>query len=140
MEKRYENMDIFEIAKYIIVRCESKRSPITSVKLNYMLFIFSEVMRKEHGKIAFTERDVDNTFLWEAVHPTYEAVYKKYRTFGALPIELKLPYEEERAILHRNFPYKAVVEDCIDKVLPMHIFELYEWYLEERITYTEMAQ
>ena len=132
-------MNIFKIARFMVVYCEVKRNPVTSVKLNYMLFMFQEVMREEHGKDVFSERDLDNFFIWEAVHPTYEKVYKTYQRFGALPIQLKLPYEEERAILQRYFPYKAVVLTCIEKVQGERLFELYEWYLQEKARYNQMA-
>lgn len=125
-------MDILDVARYVVVYTERRKEPVTSVKLNYILFAFHRLISDTYGVNLFPTVKPDNRFGYEATHPTYEKVYRAYTKYGMVPIRLKLPYEEERDILSKPFMYKSELNTCIEKIQGKHIYELYEWYLKEK--------
>lgn len=74
-------MEMEQLAKYIVMKCEEENDPITVTRLNFMLYFLREKFGKEFGKELFKSKGIYGP------KPSFHSVYMEYKKYGALPIE-----------------------------------------------------
>ncbi len=112
--------DIYDIAEYVIKRCNEQGKSISNLKLQKILYFIQAAFLVRVGKPAF-----DNEIEAWDLGPVVPAVYVKYRLYGSASI----PYIDMgiRAI---DFPfdrnYREIMDSIISNCAPYSAIQLAE--------------
>lgn len=85
-------MNVIDYADYMVLRCEKNRNPITNNHLNFMLHFLRTEFKRVFGKVIF------NKSTCIGPYPSYHECYKRYLSFGALPIKKNFSSEEKEKL------------------------------------------
>lgn len=80
-------MNVEQLARYIVAKCETDRDPVTVCRLNFMLYFLRDKFGEAFHEKLFEEKEIYGP------RPSFHSVYMKYKQYGALPIQIHLDPE-----------------------------------------------
>lgn len=110
-------MNALTVAKYIINKCIFTQSPITNMRLQYILYLAQERSLKDELSVLFS----DDIKAWR-FGPVVPKVYYHFCGFGSMPI--KFPCESTMALL--TIAQINIIDKVVDGYANVPIWELSE--------------
>jgi uncharacterized phage-associated protein len=108
-----------DVAKYVISRCQNDNHPITNLQLQKMLYYIQYYFLINFGKPLF-----DDDFQAWKFGPVIYDVYKEYKIYGALPLEVDNDYKDYKIEIYNK--EKELLEYVIKNVGAMYPWRLVE--------------
>lgn len=95
---------VFDIAEYVIKRCNEQGKSISNLKLQKILYFIQAEFLVRTGEPIF-EEPIE---AWD-FGPVVSCVYRKYRVFGGANI----PYYDDG----RGFPFESSAKSVLDEII-----------------------